>query len=423
VTRASRVAAATAIALACLTAVPMTTSATAAPASALGLAHTAPAAAPQKKEAFSLTLTLKSRVIVPSGNAQGIGDVTVETGTVERDGAKDGTFTVLSRVLAVPKKGVELRDAQITLETKKGTLQLQAVNEEIAGQPFSVGRILPIVGGTGDYAGARGTCNLVPQGDKGKYLALIDLIGAKGLTSSSAKLPAPQTVTVAAPKTAKQGITGVTLKRAVGSAASYTSVATRVGSSSGKVRDSVEFLVTLATGTLFARGVVESQQRAPKPQTYAVLGGTGEYAGYRGELTLSAKATGIQMRLVAPTGKKDTSLTWSEMTAQQAEAPITGGTFATADGPIKGLKGKPTWVASIATYVPVGDVTPVITMLERTFDDGTLVVTGMTDDSTVTEQFARPIVGGTGAYAGAGGEALSTPVSATKWDIVAAFWR
>ncbi len=422
-TRATRVAAAAAITLASLGAVPMTTSATAAPVAAPSLLQAAPAAAPQKKEAFSLTLSIKNRTIVPSGAANGIGDVTVENGTAERDGAKAGTFTTLSRVLSVPKKGVESRDAQVTVQLKNGTIQMQAVNEELAGEPFAVGRILPIVGGTGEYAGARGTCNLVPQGDKGRYLALIDVVVAKDFKASSVKVPAAQAVTVPAPKGTKQGITGVTLKRAVGSAASYTSVGTRVGSSSGTVRDSVELLVTLEGGTLFARGITESQQRAVKSQTYAVLGGTGSYAGYRGELTLSAKATGIQMRLVAPTGKKDTSLKWSEITGQQAEVPITGGTFLAADGTIKGQKGKPTWVAYIATYQPVGDVTPAITMVERTFSDGTMLVTGMADDSTVTEEYARPIIGGTGGLAGVGGEALSKPVSAAKWDIVAAFWR
>ena len=417
--RATRVGAAVSIALAGLIAVPMTTSATAAPVSA----QTAPTADQQKKEAFSLTFALKNRTIVPSGDANGIGDVTVEKGTVERDGAKAGTFTTLSRVLSVPKKGVESRDAQITVQLKNGTIQMQAVNEELAGEPFAVGRILPIVGGTGEYAGARGTCNLVPQGDKGRYLALIDVVVAKDFTPSSAKVPAAQTVTVPAPKGTKQGITGVTLKRAVGSAASYTSVGTRVGSTSGTVRDSIDFLVTLEGGTLFARGIAESQQRAVKSQTYAVLGGTGSYAGYRGELTLSAKATGIQLRLVAPTGKKDTSLKWSEIAGEQAEVPITGGTFLAADGTIKGQKGKPTWAAYTATYQPVGDVTPAITMVERTFNDATLLVTGMTDDSTVTQGYVAPIVGGTGGLAGVGGEALSKPVSAAKWDIVAAFWR
>lgn len=421
--RATRIAAAAALAVASFATVPVTTSATVAPVSAPSPAKVSPAAAPQKKEAFSLTLVLKNRTIVPSGDAQGVGDVTVENGAVERDGAKAGTFTTLSRVLSVPKKGVESRDAQITVQLKNGTIQLQAVNEELSGEPFAVGRILPIVGGTGDYAGAHGTCNLVPQGDKGRYLALIDVVLAKDLKASSAKVPAAQSVTVPAPQGTKQGITGVTLKRAVGSTASYTSIGTRVGSSSGTVRDSVEFLVTLEGGTLFARGIAESQQRSVKAQTYAVLGGTGAYAGYRGELTLSAKATGIQMRLVAPSGKKDTSLKWSEITGQQAEVPITGGNLLAAEGSIKGQKGKPTWVAYVATYQPVGDVTPAVTMVERTFTDGTMLVTGMTDDSTVTEQYARPIIGGTGGLAGVGGEALSKPVSATRWDIVAAFWR
>lgn len=395
---------------------------------ALGLVVPPALAAPDdagaaKKESFALTMKLDGRVIVPSGDPNAIGDLTVATGSLEEtDGTKAGTMTMVGRVLSSLKGDSELRDTQVTVALKGGTLLVQSVNEDPKGKPPEVGHIMPIVGGTGRYASARGTLNLVYQSE-GRYLMLIDLFTSTSLKTTSVKFPAPQTVSIPAPKTAKQGIGGVTLRYSDDSTVSYASVATRVASQGATTTDSVDLQVFLADGTVYARGLATTKSKAAKAQVYAILGGTGKYAGYRGELTVAGKGNAITLRMAPPEGKKDSSRKWGEVTERDHEVAITGGSMLAAEGSITGLKGKNSWIASVTTYQPVGAFVPVITMVERTFEDGTMVVSGMSNGAVEQKAYERPVIGGTGGLAGAGGQAVSSPVSATKWNIAATVWQ
>ncbi|MGA1215771.1 MAG: hypothetical protein ACO31X_09400, partial [Candidatus Nanopelagicales bacterium] len=163
---------------------------------------------PRNKKSFSLTGEFTGRQIKPSGNAKGIGDFTVTTGKVSGTEG-NGTLTTVIRVVAPGKKSdAELRDTQSQVQLKGGQIFAQAVNEDPKGKPPETLHIMPIVGGTGSYAGARGTLNLIPQGKSGKYLMMYDVFVDKNLRKSTFTFPAPVTERVGT------GVGSVILKRA-----------------------------------------------------------------------------------------------------------------------------------------------------------------------------------------------------------------
>ena len=203
---------------------------------------------PRNKKSFSLTGEFTGRQIKPSGNAKGIGDFTVTTGKVSGTEG-NGTLTTVIRVVAPGKKSdAELRDTQSQVQLKGGQIFAQAVNEDPKGKPPETLHIMPIVGGTGSYAGARGTLNLIPQGKSGKYLMMYDVFVDKNLRKSTFTFPAPVTERVGT------GVGSVILKRAAQDDVSYISVATGLGSAKGSgSRQSIDLQIFDATGASLAQ--------------------------------------------------------------------------------------------------------------------------------------------------------------------------
>lgn len=364
------------------------------------------------KESFSLTGEFTGRVIDPSGNPQGIGDVTVTTGKVSGS-VGNGTLTTVIRVVAPGKKAdAELRDTQSQVQLKKGQIFAQAVNEDPKGKPPQTLHIMPVVGGTGAYAGARGTLNLIPQGRTGKYLFMYDVFVEKSLRKQTFAFDAPVSTS------AGTGLGSVTLTRAARGATSYVAVATNIGTSKGATRQSIDLQFFDGESTIFARTI---GARSSRPVSYAILGGTGAYAGVRGELVLSADGQNLTAR-IATSGGGSKSLAWNNVAKRSVNVTKDIGSAVYGSGsitPARGKQPKGDFFSSTLTYPEVDGVTPVIAMVEQGFTTGTMIVSGM----LVGGAPARlPVIGGTGEYGGAAGT-VSGPTGTGTTRITANFWR
>ncbi|MFM8773564.1 MAG: hypothetical protein ACKOFP_06950, partial [Actinomycetota bacterium] len=226
---------------------------------------------------------------------------------------------------------------------------------------------------------------------------------------------------------ATQGIGDVSLLRATGADDSYILIATRAGDAGGVVTDSVDMQVFTTSGSLFARAITRSKSGPSRSATFAVLGGTGTYSGYRGELTLSANGLGITAKLAAPSGGSK-PLNWYETTKTPTTVAIPGGSFLAAQGSMysdaQQKKKLGDYFASQITYDEIDGVTPIMTMLEQDFKTGTMIVTGITlSAGTDVDSVVRPVIGGTGDTIGASGQVTSAQQAGGVWRKSARFWR
>jgi len=378
-----------------------------------------------KKESFMVYGKFGRPVTVDYKDPKGIGNLIVTQGTVsDTSGGKAGTLTMVMRVVAPsPKKDAELRDTQVQVALKGGQIFAQAVNEDPKGKLPETLHIMPVTGGTGAYATARGTLLMRKVGDK--HLLAYDLFIEKDLKATTFAFDT--IVEGGATGTGPQGIGNVALLRGKGGDNSYILIATRAGSAGGVVTDTVDMQVYTPTGSLFARTIARAKGATAKPETFAVLGGTGTYAGYRGELTLAPSGRSITAKL-APTPGKAKPLTWFEDGGRNvAEVAIPGGGFLGADGYMfktANTKAKKSgdYYATLLTYGEIDGVVPVVGMIEQEFKTGTMIITGITlaAEGALAE---RPVVGGTGDYGGAAGQATSVEQSAGVWRKTARFWR
>lgn len=339
-------------------------------------------------------------------------------------GEKVGTLTTVIRVISpAVTENFELRDTQSQIQLKDGQIFAQAVNEDPTSGPPTTVHVMPVTGGTGAYLSARGTLTLSPMGDK--YQMKYDLLVEK--RPESKRFTFNNVVRKSATGDAPQGIGDVDLARATRGAHSYVTVATRVGSESNTVTHSIDMEVVTGTGSLTARTIARTSG-APKAQTFAILGGTGSYAGYAGELRLSADGRSILAKLIAPKGKS-TAVRWLENNGTTiTELDITGGTFLAATGKQFRVQ-DPTkengeYAATRITYQKIDGVTPIATMLQQRFPRGTMIVSGITfsagDDG---KPVFRPIIGGMGQFSGVDGQVSSVQESDDLWLKNGRIWR
>lgn len=356
------------------------------------------------------------------GNARGIGNLRVSRGPVtDATGKKVGTITTVARVVAPGgKQDSELRDTQVQVQLKGGQIFAQAVNEDPRNANAKNYQVFPVTGGTGSYASARGTLALWPQG--GSYRMLFDIFVETKLKSSTFSFTSIDDT--GATGNAKQGLGDVALLAGTGADDSYILIATRVGS----VIDAVDMQVFTADGSLFARTIGRSKSGRPQASTFAVLGGTGSYAGYRGDLRYSADGKTITARLAPPVGGSK-RLEWFEDNGRNpVTTDITGGSFLGVPGSMfttaAAKKKAGNYIASRITYAQVGGVVPVLTMIEQEFATATIIVTGITlgtgEDGTPVW---RPVVGGSGDYGGAAGQVSSVKESDRVWRKTGRIWR
>jgi hypothetical protein len=380
------------------------------------------------KESFTVFGTFTSRRVVDYGDPKGIGNLTITQGRLDDiSGNKVGTLTTVMRVVAPSsKKDAELRDTQSQIRLKGGQIFAQAVNEDPKDGPPESLHIMSVTGGTGAYASARGTLIIYPMGSK--YRMAYDMFVEKNLRSETFTFD--KIVQVDDTGSGSQGIGDVSMLHGTGADDSYILIATSAGTSGSAVIDSVDMQIFTAGGTLFARTIGRSTPGPLQASTFAVLGGTGSYAGYRGELTLSRNAKSVTARL-APPGGKSKRLAWFEDGGRGiGEVDIPGGTFRGTEGYMfttakmrkKDKAGD--YYATTMTYDLIEGLTPVVGLIEQEFPTSTVITTGITLVTGETgASVVRPVVGGTGDYIGAAGQLSSIEESSGVWRKAARFWR
>lgn len=388
---------------------------------AVALLGATPASAALAKKSFGISVDLGARSTLPSDRSDGVGAYSVTVGSGAVNGGK-ATVVIVDRVVAPGgKNDSEVRDNQVTLILKDGTVVAEAVDEDPkGGKPESL-HILPVVGGTGAYASARGTVLMRPVG--GKYLLAYDFFVEKKTRSKSFTFAEP--VSARAASDGPRGLGSVTLTRAEQGTSSYIAVSTSLGGAKKAPKQAVELTVFDGESTLFARGMSTTLPGAGKALTLAVLGGTGTYSGQRGELTLAADGTSIVAKLAAP-GGSEKSLTWTNKSKASYDDSTALGSAVYDNGSTAVAKTRsrakttPVYFSSQIAYPEVGGVVPVITMIEQTLATGTMLITGMTLQGS---DLTLPIIGGTGDYGGAMGEAVTTPVRTGQTKAVGSFRR
>lgn len=401
-----------------------------APAANAALAREFPASSkitsvPLAKKPFAVLGTITGSQRVTYGNPDGVGDLTIWRGTVTNaSGTRTGSLTSIMRVVGPsPTKDAELRDTQLQVQFRNGQIFAQGITEDPKdGAPTAV-RTMTVTGGTGAYASASGMMTMYPAGDE--YRLAYDISVASELRASTFSFD-----TIAQqgfPSTSPLGVGGVSMLRAVGSDTSYMAIATRAGRVKRVVTDTVDMQVSTSTGSLFARTIARSRPSDPKAVTFAVLGGTGVYAGFRGELTLSPDGQAVTARLSSPAGGRPPLTWWEDAGRNVGEASIPGGTFLGADGHMfttadTSARKSGDYFATLVTYEEFDGVTPVVGLIAQEFEKGTMIVTGITFANSGTPT-VRPIAGGTGGYSGVTGQATSLEESSGVWKKTARLWR
>ncbi|MEK9663096.1 MAG: hypothetical protein VW082_00605 [Candidatus Nanopelagicales bacterium] len=387
-------------------------------------AATPAAAAVSKVDPFSVMADLGPRVTFDSGREDGVGNLSVTTGKGTVNGGK-ATVVIVDRVVAPgSKKDSEVRDNQVTVVLSKGTVIAEAVDEDPKGGKPETLHILPVVGGTGAYASARGTLLMRPVGSK--YLLAYDLFADKKMSKKSFSFAEPVSTNTASG--GPRGLASINLTRAEQGDLSYVAVTTILGARKAP-KYSMDLQVFDGASTIFARGLATSLPGAGKPVTLSILGGTGDYIGNRGELTLSADGTSIAAKLATPGGTAK-SLPWTNRgktsyddSTVLGEALYEGGS--TKVGKLTSVrkpraKTSPVYSASLLTYPEIGGVQPVVTMIEQTLPTGTMLITGM---SLVGSDGPLAVVGGVGDYGGAMGELTRVSSTTAAGKATSTFWR
>jgi len=364
-----------------------------------------------KVDPFSVMADLGARTQLPGGRADGVGTLAVTTGSGTVGSAK-ATVVIVDRVVAPGgKKDSEIRDSQVTVVLKNGTVVAEAVDEDPkGGKPESL-HILPVTGGTGAYASARGTVLMRPVGSK--FLMAYDLFIEKTFRKKSFSFGDPVTTKTASG--GSRGLGSLTMSRAEQGTTSYISISTSLGPQKKKLpKQSIDLQIFDGDSTIFARGVSASTPASGKAVTLAILGGTGDYAGHRGEVTVAGDGRSLQLKLATPGGKAK-PLGWTNKSKASYDDSTVLGQSLYSNGTTSVAKSKarakttPVYFTSSTTYPEIGGVTPVVTMVEQTLSTGTMLVTGM----TLADALAPlPVIGGTGDYGGAMGQAQLTALSA-----------
>lgn len=310
-------------------------------------------------------LSFKTRSVANVGpEASSVGDTTFATGSVRLDAAGSAVGTFVTRaVVVVPDTGSgrELRDTQVTVKLPEGMLLTEAFTDEPTATPPNTPHTLVVLGGTGQYSGARGTAVIRPV-SPGEYSFTFDLLPAVAvdpdkvstirLTQTSAEVG---NVTV---PDADQGTTmsysslsGTTSGQGPVRQWNGSQQAIAVAIPGGKVTSQWTATYSLRGGTLLVGSMRQGNGgvREPAVITHEVLGGTGLYAGARGNVTIDSATdpATLTFRLL---GSADTA---RGVTRQQYEAVYS------VRNPAVSLDGDLVYVGALSsTYRTVGSKDP-----------------------------------------------------------------
>jgi hypothetical protein len=372
------------------------------------------------KSAFTLRLKVRSTKVVAA--AQRVGSQVQVVGALTDAGTSDprGTLHSLSTVVAVENGRRDIRDERVRLDIPGGTLVAESMASAPRDKLPDVALIMPVIGGTGSFRGSRGTITVIPAGSA--YIVAVDLLTVS--RTEDLRFGMDSAVEVRTSVDTPGGVR-VTIQRtaALRGGGTFTSVSSSSGRTASGMRYDVEAAVVTPRGTLQLRGTsVEERGAALRTVTYAVLGGTGVYAAMRGDAEWSVVRSGarLDLRLVKVAGGSAEQLEWVESGTTTTSVTGAGMPMLGGRGSLSGRAGKAKVKGEVVIYLRSTDEFQ-ITAVEHDLPGGTLLLAGVTPGAG--EPVVRPIVGGTGEYAGAIGTSSMVKVREGVYRKTVSIWR
>ena len=380
------------------------------------------------KKSFAYFTTFADSATVSTGDrrAQGVGDLTITTGPLSDtyQGARSGSATMVSRVVT-PGRSVETRNTQVTIKVRGGTLTAAAMNEFPRGGPATILNIMPVVGGTGIYATARGTLSVQPIGNSGGARLAFDVFVSPMTERETLQVHGFDVSTAATDR--RDGRGSIRRSTASSSAAQWTSISTRIGGKDATPEFAEDVHLNLPSGSVLLRGLTTRSNGRLTISRFAVLGGTGDYAGARGEAIAKPRGSDrvtVTLRLDPRSGKVQRQR-WFDVDQRSFTVALPGGPMVTAATEVarraNGTGPLGTSIAARYTYDAGDDSSIRVITREINLAGGTIVVSGLATTNGPTTDLA--IIGGTGNFGGAGGVLSSTEIDATSTRSAARFWR
>ncbi len=381
-------------------------------AGALGVAPAASAST--QPRAFTVFMAFGKPEVAKTGAKNGIGELRAFQGGVSETfgGARSGTYTVVTRVAARKGSGsraVDTRDTRLQVRLSGGTLVAQSFLDDPAERPLTGTHILPVIGGTGVYSTARGTVIMRPVGRTGTYALAFDVFIDSRKERINSAVSRLTVNSLAGP--AGEGVGATELASGATAPRSVISVGTVMQRSGASVSLDTDLLITLPGGTVLARDVVPARRGVAPNARYAVIGGTGDYAGRRGEVRLTSRGSNTRVELSLASVRSGRAIIerWCENSIRTVAINNVLPTIAAWQGRLRSTckdgQDRGTTAGLLRTYpeMTLGDdsVTPQVVSMGQSFQVGTMATAGFVVTSGRQSQIA--IVGGTGNYGGAAG--------------------
>lgn len=405
------------------------------------VAAAAPASAqsPLRAEEITVSVALDERRVVPIGIDRGAdwGDVLLESGTATAKGLGKGTF--LRRGIAFGNQRLGTQDT-FQISFPQGDLVFQAVGFWYGATDAA------LLGGTGRFAGARGSAAVALDGGKQQWtISILPQRGVDPASTTVTEYPR-ELVSTSRIELAPEGSTVGNLTQTMGTligddsvpVADYSAISTVVEDlPNNSERRLVQAMFEFGDGAMFVNAMIEAQRGAlpTSPVAYAISGGTGAYAGAAGiaeyvpgngvttdrwrftRYALTDKGTPV---VIKPSTQVETRYT-QLITSGTAKGGV--GDLVLAGGWWReGKAARESWsVSAQAVDVEAGRDSVRRTLLATLqYAKGTdaLLVLGLTRTGTAGGPAAaveRAVIGGLGDWAGASGSVTMTPTKARQW--------
>lgn len=396
----------------------------------------APTPAPEQTRLDRVFLDITSRTVIDVGaTGSSVGDVTITEGTISTGagGARIGGFTTRV-VVVVPGESRERRDTYVQLRLPGGTLLVRQLNEDPTGKPPSSPHVMPIVGGSGPYFAARGAATTTPIGNGRLRLDIsyLPITSMSSFETNQYRRVVTHTIPGTVGSTGDVEVSGLAARGFLsidGERHPFT-----CGQTSGDVQGvgaptiwSWVCRYAMPGGSLLTMSLGSRAGGSAPPQfvTQAVIGGTGEYIGARGTISMVKPewTSSGRVSVTLATGRRDYRSwrpTWSRERTGRWVLPLGErrvGELVLAEGELAGQGASPSIGYTVRTGAN-GDRR--MSQFAFSVDGDTLYATAMFSTSTgqpPSTPYLALVNGGTGAYMGATGILRVVPTGATTADI------
>ena len=395
------------------------------------IAHASPqVAAPASNrvnEAYSVRLA--DSVIIPSKSRLHVGEVTVTQGSVsDYSGGKVGTFTLTETVVDPKYAGDnEARIARATFGSGNNALFGETLVIAKPRDRPQASWYMAVVGGIGDYRSATGNMTLMFVKGLGWRLAF-DLTLESTPLNQRVQVAGLASIDTASDRPGGLGATTATTGSVQGGGEFVSSAVTiaRGETTNSRITDAS---ITLPNGTVLLRGLLlERRDGKSVARSYAILGGTGEYLGVRGDARIvpeSLTRAKIALTYTRLRDGKPETPTLTSTTKGPIDGQVIGATVSAEVGTLNGkddrrrtLKGKYDLIQM--TFLPVGGVSVLSIAGRYEFSGGSLIVGGV---GVVGQETQMVILGGTSEYAGSRGTATFTQIRRGVVRLDLTLWR